>query len=121
MTDDTEFLRQIAEAIGGRPVSLGDATTSAVRLPARLARGKVIIFSLGSKKKVGIEINLGSSLYLVIGGPGPAWNLATTPLDDQSPPIYYPMRQARVMDVDGRSLLPAARSVGLPNQEWWSG
>jgi hypothetical protein len=88
-TTDTEFLRQIAEVIGGRSVSSGDATTSMVRLPTRLARGEVFIFSLGSKKWVGVEIKMGSSLYLVIGGPGPAWSLATSVLDDQSPPVYY--------------------------------
>lgn len=89
MTDDTKFLDQIAEAIGGRPISWDDATTAMVRLPTRLARGEVFIFSIGSKRKVGVEIKMGSSLYLVIGGPGPAWNLATTALGDQSPPVYY--------------------------------
>ncbi len=89
MTDDSEFLRQIAEAIGGRPVSWDDANTSMVRLPTRLARGEVFIFSLGSEKRVGVEVKMGSSLYLVVGGPGHAWSLATTALDDQTPPVYY--------------------------------
>ena len=67
-------------------MSWDDATTAMVRLPTRLARGEVFIFSIGSKRKVGVEIKMGSSLYLVIGGPGPAWNLATTALGDQKPP-----------------------------------
>ena len=86
--DQSAFLVEVSALVGGRPDRDDDGRTWSVRLPRRLGRGE-IFFIDGPAKGVGVEIKGGSSLYLMIGGPGPRWNDVRNLLAGERPPVYH--------------------------------
>ena len=86
--DKSKVLHDVAEILGGRPESGDDGQVWSVRLPRRLGRGELYFYD-GPISGVGVDIKGGSALYMVIGGPGPAWDRATERLDIEEPDVYF--------------------------------
>lgn len=121
--DDGDYLREIARLTGGRTVVRDGSQPRLVRLPASLGRGEVYfirgggrgLMSRGARKGVGVDLNGGSRLLMVIGGAGPFWSLATSVLADERPPVYFapePSGHASVsswLDAGGREAIDALR------------